>query len=109
DEMPAKVYAQILSRVLKRKITYNHIPKGRYASMGLALSCELADIFDFLRFIQADVLTPRAARQIFAEKADTSSLVREERTQIRWSFRSRTGLLRQMPKRFAKTSATNQV
>jgi hypothetical protein len=26
DEMPAKDYAQIMSRVLSRKITYNHVP-----------------------------------------------------------------------------------
>ena len=49
DEMPAKVYAQLMSRVLKRKITYNQIPRERYASMGLAGSCELADMFEFLR------------------------------------------------------------
>ena len=49
DEMPAKVYSQRMSCVLKRKITYNHIPRERYASMGLAGSCELADMFEFLR------------------------------------------------------------
>jgi hypothetical protein len=27
DEMPAKDYAQIMSRVLKGKITYNHVPR----------------------------------------------------------------------------------
>jgi len=35
DEMPGKDYAQIMSRVLKRKITHNHVPKGRCASIGL--------------------------------------------------------------------------
>jgi hypothetical protein len=43
DEMPAKVYAQIMSRARKRKITYNTFPE-RYASMSLAGSCELADM-----------------------------------------------------------------
>jgi hypothetical protein len=59
DEMPAKDYTQIMSRVLKRKITNNHVPRERYASMGLPGSCELADMFAFTS--QADVLTPRAA------------------------------------------------
>ena len=49
DEMPANYYAQIMSRVLKRKITYNHIARERYATMGLAKSCKLADRFEFLR------------------------------------------------------------
>src|SRR5215470_17002149 len=33
--MPGKDYAQIMWRVLKRKITHNHVPKGRCASIGL--------------------------------------------------------------------------
>jgi len=49
DEMPAKDYAQIMSRVLKRKITYNHVPREIHASMGFPGSCELADMFEFLR------------------------------------------------------------
>jgi len=35
DEMPAKDYAQIMSRVLKLKITYNDVPRERGASMSL--------------------------------------------------------------------------
>jgi hypothetical protein len=31
DEMPAKDYGQIMSRVLNRKITFNHVPRERYA------------------------------------------------------------------------------
>jgi len=49
DEMPAKDYAQIMSRVLKRKITYNRVPREIHASMGFPGSCELADMFEFLR------------------------------------------------------------
>lgn len=49
DEMPAQEYAQIMSCVLKRKITYNHIPRETYASMGFPCARELADMFEFLR------------------------------------------------------------
>jgi hypothetical protein len=49
DEMPAKDYAQIISRVLKRKTTYNHVPREMHSSMGFPGSCELADMFEFLR------------------------------------------------------------
>jgi uncharacterized protein YbjT (DUF2867 family) len=68
DEMPAQEYAQIMSRVLKRKITYNHIPRGTYASMGFPGARELADMFEFLR---AYTLSRRAhitrCRQLFAD------------------------------------------
>ena len=67
DEMPAQEYAQIMSRVLKRKITYNHIPRETYASMRFLGARELADMFEFLR---AYTLSRRAhitrCRQLFA-------------------------------------------
>jgi uncharacterized protein YbjT (DUF2867 family) len=68
DEMPAQEYAKIMSRVLKRKIIYSHVPKERYTSMGFPGARELADMFEFLR-----VYTPsrRAhithCRQLFAD------------------------------------------
>src|SRR4029077_15887637 len=49
DEMPAQEYAQIMSRVLKRKITYSHVPRETYAAMGFPGPRELADMFEFLR------------------------------------------------------------
>ena len=68
DEMPAQQYAQIMSRALKRKISYNHIPRETYAARGFPGARELADMFEFLR-----VYTPsRCAhitrcRQLFPE------------------------------------------
>jgi len=68
DEMPAQEYAQIMSRALKRKITYSHVPRETYAAMGFPGARELADMFEFLR-----VYTPsRCAhitrcRQLFPE------------------------------------------
>ena len=68
DELPAQEYAQIMSRVLKRKINYSHVARETYASMGFPGARELADMFDFLR-----VYTPsrRAhitqCRQLFAD------------------------------------------
>src|SRR5262249_6173073 len=67
DEMPAQGYAKIMTRVLRRRITYSHIPTRTYASLGFPGSRELADMFEFLR-----VYTPsrRAhidfCRQLFA-------------------------------------------
>ena len=63
DEMPAKDYAQIISRVLKRKTTYNHVPREMHSSMGFPGSCELADMFEFLRLLpsrRAHLAMPRA-------------------------------------------------
>ena len=70
DEMPAKVYAQIMSRVLKRKIAYNHIPRERYASMGLAGSCELADMFEFLRLHPKPTCSQHAPPDRFLPRSD---------------------------------------
>jgi uncharacterized protein YbjT (DUF2867 family) len=49
DEMPAQEYAQVMSRVLKRKITYDHIPRETYASLPFPGGRALADMFEFLR------------------------------------------------------------
>jgi len=68
DEMPAQEYAEIMSRVLRRRVTYTHVPRETYASQGFAGARELADMFEFLR-----VYTPSRrkhisqCRQLFAE------------------------------------------
>src|SRR6266852_336668 len=49
DEMTAQEFAQILSRVLGRRVTYNHIPRDTYAALGFPGARELADMFEFLR------------------------------------------------------------
>ena len=49
DEMPAQDYAEAMSRVLKREITYTHVSRETYASMGFPGARELADMFEFLR------------------------------------------------------------
>src|SRR5262249_16640115 len=49
DEMPAQEYAQIMSRVLMRKIAYHHIPRDTYAALPIAGAQALADMFEFLR------------------------------------------------------------
>ena len=68
DEMPAQQYAEIMSRVLGRKVTYSHIPRETYASLRVPGARELADMFEFLR-----VYTPSRCdhiskcRKLFAE------------------------------------------
>src|SRR5215470_2624437 len=49
DEMPAQEYAEMMSQFLGRKITYGHIFREAYASMGFPGARELADMFEFLR------------------------------------------------------------
>src|SRR5215470_211600 len=49
DEMPAQEYAQMMSRVLMRKIAYNHIPRETYAALPIPGGPALADMFEFLR------------------------------------------------------------
>jgi uncharacterized protein YbjT (DUF2867 family) len=36
DQMSAQQFTQIMSRVLRRKVTYNHIPREAYAALGFA-------------------------------------------------------------------------
>jgi len=49
DEMPAQAYAEIMSRILERKIGYAHIPRETYAALPFPAGRELADMFEFLR------------------------------------------------------------
>ena len=68
DELPAQEYAQIMSRVLKRKINYSHVPRETYASMGFPGARELADMFEFLRVHTTSRRAHIAlCRQLFAE------------------------------------------
>ena len=92
DEMPAKDYAQIISRVLKRKTTYNHVPREMHSSTS-----------------QADALTSRDADSFFAEMQTFESWLEKNVPEFTGLFRSRTDLLRKMSNRLAKTSATNHV
>ena len=67
DEMPAEQYAEIMSRLLGRKVIYSHIPRETYASLGFRGARELADMFEFLRVYtptRCDHIT--RCRQLFA-------------------------------------------
>ena len=68
DELAAQEYAQIMSRALKRKINYSHVPRETYASMGFPGARELADMFEFLRVYTPSRRTHIAlCRQLFAD------------------------------------------
>jgi uncharacterized protein YbjT (DUF2867 family) len=49
DQMSARQFAETMSRVLRRKVTYNHIPRDEYATLGFPGARDLADMFEFLR------------------------------------------------------------
>src|SRR5260370_9671388 len=49
DQMTAQEFAQIMSRVLRRSLTYSHIPRATYAALGFTRARDLADMFEFLR------------------------------------------------------------
>ena len=49
DQMTAQEFAQIMSRVLRRSVTYSHIPRDTYAALGFPRARDLADMFEFLR------------------------------------------------------------
>jgi len=49
DQMTAQEFAQIMSRVLRRSVTYSHIPRDTYAALGFPSARDLADMFEFLR------------------------------------------------------------
>src|SRR5262249_20566211 len=68
DEMPAQEYAEMISRVLRRKVTYSHVPRETYASQGFAGARELADMFEFLRVYAPSRLAHiTQCRQLFAD------------------------------------------
>ena len=59
DEMPAQEYAEAMSRVLRQKVTYSHVPRETYVSRGSTGARELADMFEFLR-----IYTPSRRKHI---------------------------------------------
>ena len=38
-----------MSRVLRRRVTYSHIPRDTYAALAFPSARDLADMFEFLR------------------------------------------------------------
>jgi len=49
DQIERSGVAQIMSRVLRRSVTYSHIPRDTYAALGFPSARDLADMFEFLR------------------------------------------------------------
>ncbi len=49
DDLPPKIYAEIMTRVLGKTVVYNHIPRDVYASFGFPGAEELANMFEFNR------------------------------------------------------------
>jgi uncharacterized protein YbjT (DUF2867 family) len=49
DDMPPQAYADCMSRVLGRRIAYNHIPREIFAKFPFPGADDLADMFDFNR------------------------------------------------------------
>lgn len=47
DYRPAAEYAAIMSRVLGRKIVYNHIPRDTFAGFGFPGAADIAHMFDY--------------------------------------------------------------
>jgi uncharacterized protein YbjT (DUF2867 family) len=49
DDLSGQKYAEIMTRVLGRKVVYNYIPREVYASFGFPGAQELADMFELNR------------------------------------------------------------
>jgi len=64
DDLAPAAYAEIMSRVLGRKVTYTYIPREAYAALGFPGAGELANMYDFNRLYipnrKADVARSRA-------------------------------------------------
>ena len=64
DDLPAKTYAEIMTRILGKKIVYNHIPREVFASFGFPGAEDLANMFEYNRLYipnrKADVEQSRA-------------------------------------------------
>jgi len=64
DDLPPKTYAEIMTRVLCKKVVYTPIPRDVYASFGFPGAEELADMFEFNRLYipnrKADLIESRS-------------------------------------------------
>lgn len=49
DDLPPAEYAEIMSRILGKKVVYNHIERETFASYGFPGADDLANMFDFNR------------------------------------------------------------
>jgi uncharacterized protein YbjT (DUF2867 family) len=59
DELPSSKYAEIMSRVLGKRIVYRHIPREVFAKLGFPGAEDLANMFEYNRLLipsrQADL------------------------------------------------------
>jgi uncharacterized protein YbjT (DUF2867 family) len=49
DDLPPQAYADIMTRVLERKVVYNYIPRGVFASFDFPGADDLANMFEYNR------------------------------------------------------------
>ena len=49
DDRPVSAYAEVMGRVLGRRVAYQHVPREVYAAFGFPGAEELADMFDVQR------------------------------------------------------------
>lgn len=49
DDLPPQEYAEVMTRVSGKGVSYNYIPRETFASFGFPSAEELADMFDFYR------------------------------------------------------------
>jgi len=49
DDLPCAEYAATMSRVLGKKVVYNHMPREQYAALGFPGAVDLANMFEYNR------------------------------------------------------------
>ena len=49
DDAPCQYYAEVMSRLLERKVVYRHVPREEFAALSFPGADDLANMFDFNR------------------------------------------------------------
>jgi len=83
DDLPCAEYAAIMSRVLGKKVVYNHMPREQYAQLGFPGADDLAAMFEFNRLYipnrQADL---EESRSLYAGMQRFESWVRANKARL---------------------------
>ena len=83
DDLPCSEYAAIMSRVLGKKVVYNHMPREQYAQLGFPGADDLAAMFEFNRLYipnrQADL---EESRSLYAGMQRFESWVRANKARL---------------------------
>jgi len=83
DDIPSAKYAEILTRELGKKITYNYVPREVFAKFGFPGAEDLADMFEFNRlYVPSRRVDIEQSRALYPAMQSFESWVRNNKEKL---------------------------